>query len=580
MNTLHISEVKQRPMSSCYSFAKTLSVFAFAVLGLSLSNGAFAQYSTLQKQTSAFNKACSTKTSITGWVLRVFGKCDTSTVGGAVTYIEHHHKVIKCTWSDFQGSWSTDPGVPGDLTKPIVVTQQVGDPQNPTIPQYATCSGWGDGTEAGVPPLPTIFSPGDHANAPFGWGFFWYKAEYRSTAAISCEDPGNAGIGNNCGTFLDAQNKKHNSGITLTGDAERVCTNTATGTELKYTFRCGPGSETRGYLTLVPTIDGQPQENPGTLVYGSFTNCSPLRIAAGECTMQYGGYPMKTVKQGKTFVEVVDIEKCKVVFPGDVQVTNALNSGQSQPIAERQVLEYTEVANGTTCDAATGLPTFVPALADVALPESYAQGTPTAAYGRFCQSDVDLFSDNLLEGGNIFGNEATSTLEGFDNVWRKCPIAEGLYHTGSQDVEKVSANVLISVQNQPNMNIACTGSDDQDNGTFKVWIPDQTGANLTLDNAEIKINPLSAAPKLYVVKNGVAVGTGIQPTHATPNSISPNGTLALELRYSRCPRVSDAIKAQYAPGTSPVPLLVKGETTGTSLLAVEFTGPFNLSINW
>ena len=218
------------------------------------------------------------------------------------------------------------------------------------------------------------------------------------------------------------------------------------------------------------------------------------------------------------------------------------------------------------------------------LPETYAQGTPTAAYGRFCHADVDELSDNqsLDALAPEYGLKYASDLPGvgFDGVWRKCPLVEH-YHTGDQDVEKVSGGYRISVHSQPNMNIACSGNDSQDKGNFKVWVSDQVTPNLTLDFDNIKVQPLTAAPRLHVVnQNGVAVGPGIAP-FAVAVSTSPLGVPALELRYNRCPDVSAAVDAVYDAPSSPVPFAVQGEISGTTnALAVQFTGPFNVNINW
>ncbi|KPK03498.1 MAG: hypothetical protein AMJ64_15535 [Betaproteobacteria bacterium SG8_39] len=465
---------------------------------------------------------------------------------------------------------------------------------NPDIPgdteNYATCSGWSISGAGGLATVPSPFTPASHANAPYGSGKFWFKVEYKSTAPIGCEDA-NAGIGNNCGTFTDLQNKKHQPiGIALTGAAKRSCETTPAGAKLTYTFACADGVGVDGYLTLVKQINGAPQPNPSGAA-GSFTNCNAERIAAGECTMQYGGIPQKLVTKGKNSYYVIDTEACKAAFPGGVQVDNALNSGQTQPMVEGQILQYTEVASGAICDTpvaqgGTGLPVFEPPIEGLEPPNSFAKGTPTEAYGRYCQSDVDLFSNNLGEGGTIFGDEATSTKEGFDNVLRICPVAQGHYHTGSQDVEKVGGTIQVAVQNQPNMNIACNGNETNDNGIIKVWIPNQTASNVALDNSQIKIAPLSAAPKLYVKypldATGTAVGNGAAPISATPNVVLGDGRYALELKYRRCSDVGPAIDAVYDAPTSPVTLIVKGETTtGAGLsLAIEFTSEFNININW
>ena len=540
------------------SFVESLSIFAFAILGLSLVQDAFGA---ITCRSSTGQRACSTGFSCPAGWQKISNSCSTQTVGGSITYISHHGIAIKCTWTEFQGEWSAEPGTTAFPFTPISVTQRVGQPGDPSV--FATCSGWPQAGGVPTPPLPFPFTSGDHDSAPYGKGKFWFSVKYESTAPLDCEDA-NSGIGNNCGTFTDLQNKKHQpTGIVLTGAAERSCTNTSPGTELTYTFKCADGVKVEGHMILL-TGESNPSGEAG-----SFTNCSQERIDAGACTMQLGGLPGKYVTKGKNTTFVLDRAACEAAFPGGVQVPNALDSGQSQPMGLGQLLIYTEKSKTGYCDPLTGLPT------DTGLPpppDEYLVGTPTAAYARYCQSDIGPFSDNLPD--NMFSDLAG---EGFDNELRFCGTTKtsNQLHTAAQDVEGLKlgdgTNDILLTANQSSINAKCQGNESNDSGKLDILIPNQESLLVTSGGiTNIDITPLSDAPKLE----------GVSPI-ATAFTLMPDGiTPALKLTYYRCPELAAAIHDKYPGDVQPpsVMLTFSGKTESATSLGLNFSNLINYAI--
>ena len=503
------------------SFAESLSVLAFAILGLSLVHDAFAA---ITCRSSTGQRACTTGfVCPVGWQ-KISNSCSTQTVGGSITYITHHGKAIKCTWQEFQGEWTSDPGDQSAMPPvPISVSQQVIGDGN-----YATCSGWN--LNDTLPPLT------NHEDAPYGFGKFHFRVEYQSAAPLTCTEDANAGIGNNC-TKADAQNPKHKpSGGTATPGASRACKNlSGGGTELTYQFACADGVAVTGFLTLVPVVNNSAQTAP------NFTGpCSAARVAAGECTMQLGGIPTKTVK-GKNGGTVVDDAACLAAFPGS-EVPNALNTTQSQILDPKEILFYQEVASEGSC--VNTLPTVV--------------GLPSAAYGLYCQSDLGPLPE--------FGG----AVEGFDNVLRVCPVVDKVIHTAAHDVEQVQLGGNIYVEYQPTLNLNCTsGSGNNDSGIYKVWIPDLGQVR----QADIDISPLSDAPKLE----------GVAPFDATPNVVRSTDPTQfwLELKYKTCPQLSAKVIANNGGVTnnSNVTLHLNGQIEPKGLGPVLFNSEFVVKVN-
>jgi len=489
----------------------------------------------------------------TGWT-KISSSCSTQTVGGSITYITHHGIAIKCTWQEFQGSWDAEPG---SSTVPISVAHAVEGENN-----FATCSGWeADSVPTGIP---------NHGQAPYGMGQFLFSVRYQSAAFLSCEEDPNSGIGNNC-TKTDAQNPKHGGSGSTTPGASRACKDassgyTGPGTQLTYQFACADGVSVTGFLTLAPTvIEGGvpvPQPNPEGSD-GSFTNCSAERIAAGACTMQLGGIPTTTVKVKGQNVTVVDSAACAAAFPAGA-VPNAFSpTGQIQNLDVKEILFYQEVASEGICDPVSKLPT-VP-------------GLPAAAYGRYCQSDLGVFSDNTNSptGGGIFLGDS-STLEGFDNQLRVCPAVDNVYHTAAQDVEQVALGAGVTMEFQPTLNLNCTTGGNTDSGGYTVKIPDQA----PLLSIDIDTSPLSDAPKLE----------GISP--ASARIVVENGIRKLSLRYPTCNSVPgdpagglSGVVQTNNPGVQNqdnVTLHLSGQTNGAgpgSLGPIQFDGEFTIKVN-
>jgi hypothetical protein len=272
--------------------------------------------------------------------------------------------------------------------------------------------------------------------------------------------------------------------------------------------------------------------------------------------MQLGGIPTKTVKVKGQNVIVVDTAACAAAFPAG-SVPNAFSpTGQTQNLDLREILFYQEVASEGVCDPITKLPT-VP-------------GLPVAAYGRYCQSDIDVFDDNTNSpgGGGAFFDDS-ATLEGFDNQLRVCPVRDNVYHTASQDVEQVALGDGVSLEPQGTLNLNCTTGGNTDSGGYTVKIPDQP----PLLSIDIDTSPLSDAPKLE----------DIAPSSAA--IVVEDGVRKLSLRYPTCSQtpgegLSANIKNRYDPtNNSDVTLHMEGQTNGAGLGPVLFEGEFMIKVN-
>lgn len=419
-------------------------------------------------------------------------------IGGSDDPTHDHGMTIRCTWPLLEGEWKSN-------TDPISVTHSVNENVNG---EYATCSAWqyfDDGTN-NVQYDP-ITGDVDHDSADFGQGKFYSEVDYTALSSTTCIEDPNSGHGNNC-DGIDSDNTGNGGG---NGRGDDTATNAATlscadnllpdgtttdGTTLTFQFFCAEGVGVSGFLTLVPTLDDGTgvqvaQDAPG------FTECSPERVAAGKCTMLYGGVP--TTKRGD-----VDAKACLQAFPL-ANVVNALNSGQTQILAANTLLFYQETSHLGSCDTATSLPT--------------EPGSPTAAFGRYCTSDIDTFEDNVAP--NIYNDPAG--VDGFDNELRVCRKIKGSkHHTGHHDVETVELTNILAVS-QPNLNLNCKTGDNTDSGIFKVYITDQ--AELLAQNVDTI--PLSDAPTLE----------GVSPVKAVINT-DEYGVDTLELVYPTCSALS------------------------------------------
>ena len=422
------------------------------------------------------------------------------TSGGTSTDLHDHGIRVQCTWPAFEGAWGSDP-------EAISVSHSVDDP---SLDRYAFCSGWDiDGV---------VYEDGDvaHGSAPYGSGKFLFNVTYTSSTVLTCVDP-DSGIGNDCVKFTDDDNKGNggNNKITDPGTtafgATIACENNYPGTTLTYQFHCAEGVGVDGYLTLVSSLDGGATLQAAPEFTGP---CGPDRVAAGDCTMLYGGVPMKTVKIKGVTQEVVDAEACLEAFP-QALVPNALNSGQIQNLEAGAMLFYQEVAYTGSCDAA-GLPT--------------EDGIPSVAHGRYCQSDISNFVDNIAP--NVYGDDPLVG-DGFDNELRICEMSDlPPQHVGFQDVETVELAEPMDAISGPTLNLNCTTGDNTDSGKYKVWISDQT--RLLADN--VVVTPLSDAPRLE----------GVSPIKAVINT-DEFGVDTLELTYPTCPDLSYNVITSYNP---------------------------------
>jgi hypothetical protein len=443
----------------------------------------------------------------TGWS-KISSTCSTATVGGNITYILHHEMVIKCTWLEFQGDWAADPAA-------VSVSHSVEGEGN-----YATCSGWPSGTPVNQLPPGTSSAPVLHSDAPFGFGQFFFNVTYGKTGSSS------------------------SPGATLT------CTDNNPGTTLTYRFFCAEGVSNTGFVTLVPVVGDPPTPQPAP----AFTNCSPARVAAGKCTMLLGGIPTKIMKVKGQDVTVVDEAACLAAF-GPAAVVNALNSGQTQNLASKELLFYREIASEGQCNTSTPSPT-VP-------------GLPSAAYGRHCQSDIGPFTDNE-DPTNIFAGDPD--VEGFDNELRVCPTGPKKTppHTAAHDVEQAALTSSVTTNPQPVLNLNCTSGGNTELARYTVLIPDQP----PLLSIDIDISPLSDAPTLE----------GVAPISA--RIVEGDGVRSLELKYPTCdqgsaPGLSDEVIANN-PGLTNnqnVTLHLEGQTKDVGLGPVLFDGAFIIKVN-
>lgn len=419
-----------------------------------------------------------------------------TTTGGTSTSLHDHGISVQCTWPDNEGTWESDP-------------------ENVIVKHYAdniTCSGWDIG---GV--QYTADGNVDHYNnPPYGVGQFNFNITYASDTITPCIADADSGIGNDCIKFTDAQNtgnggskKTTTSSTGPTAGATLACENNYPGTTLTYQYYCADGADVTGYLTLVPTINNVAQAAP------LFTGpCSAERVAAGKCTMKHGGVPTQQVKIKGTLTTVIDTQKCLDAFP-QADVNNALESGQSQPLAAGAMLFYQEIAYTGSCDPTTELPTD--------------DGSPVAAHGRYCQSDISNFDDNVDHGDptNVFPNDP-QYVDGFDNELRVCEQSDlPPPHTGDQDVE-TDQLANFTVDFGPTLNLNCTTGGNTDSGKYKVSITDQA----TVLAANIDVDPLSDAPTLE----------GVSPINAVINT-DDFGVQTLVLTYPTCNTLSGNVIA-------------------------------------
>lgn len=447
------------------------------------------------------------------------------TAGGIDPSDMHEHGIrVLCTWPEFEGVWNsvpdTDPVSPGNQT---LVSHSVGvDEDGAYTGEYATCSGWevyDDGSD-NVQYIGDGQQLVNHAQATYGSGQFAYTVKYSSTAATTCIEDPNSGIGNNCVKFTDAENKKHggSDSDSSTDDATLSCANNDLGgTTLTYQFFCADGVNVEGFLTLVPEIDGQPQFASLSDVPG-FTQCGLERIARGECAMQLGGVPEVEVKIKGVAQWIVDSNTCLEAFP-EADIQNALQSTQVQTLQPNAMLFYQETAYTGSCNSLTELPSEF--------------GAPTAAYGRYCTSDIDTFADNdpvYAGDGDLDGDGVLK--DGFDNQLRVCErdTTKVPPHVASHDVDVVKLTDF-TVDYQPTLNLNCwTGNGSNDSGIYKVWIPDQ-GQLLA---SSVVADPLAEAPKLEGLSPSKAVIVTLVNTNGTDATDDDVYTENLELTYPTC----------------------------------------------
>ncbi len=462
------------------------------------------------------------------------------TGGSTQTDPSHHGSVafpgvgrIFCTWEDFFGEWTGDPGNPtanppilptvvqevapkvcsNDNTQACAVDSDCGDGNTCSSPTSARCGGWEDNQ------LTVFKDPNDpdYSPPPFGEGRFHLRVKYTLFGSTCIDDPGNKGGGNNDPILCDRtdpQNPKHGGGGSSGGSSGVVCRDDhpVLGTaSLEYTGFCENGVSVTGFLTLLPTtpINEIPE----------FTGpCGADRVAAGKCTLQLGGLPTVTTTKGKKTTTSVDPELCAAFFP-EGPVPNAFgpdpvcsndktqvctvdsdcgdgNTCVVRDLEEGQILRYVEEYPGNTCAQIVGVP-------------DAPQAVPTLAYGAYCQSDIDEFknddntpgvcsNDNALSceqdadcgDGNTCDNnwfEDDPGVEGFDNVFRECPIFEPpdgstpYVHAGTHEIETFGlAEDITLTQSSQSLNMGCQNADH-----FQVRITDQD----QLLAGDVSLNP-------------------------------------------------------------------------------------------
>lgn len=474
-----------------------------------------------------------------------FSRSRTTTSGSLDTPYSDHGWSTKCTWENFQGTWEATPGDATDPSNPIPtqVTHFVGDKTVPHVSNlnYAVCAGFDTGA---VPVGGLTNSDGtpnsDALDATYGWGYFYFDITYASDTVEPCILDANSGHGNSCGDDPDNTGSgggKKDSGPT--SDPASVTCETdisGVGTTLTYTFACAEGVSVDGFLTLVPIVTDPetgstiPQRPP------IFTECGPDRVAAGQCTILYGGFPLN--RKGS-----LDANACLEAFP-DSAVINGLNTNQTQYLAAGEVLLFQEVSNAGSCDLVTALPT--------------AAGAAAAAYSRYCTSDIDSIADNaaldIYGELNVFGDDPTvDEIHGFDNEFRACfkRKSSPTYHTGVQDVERIELGDIM-VGFGPTLNLNCGTGGNTDSGKYKVEISDQA----TLLAADVDVT-LSNAPTLE----------GVSPISHVINT-DDFGVDTLVLTYPTCNDLSGNVISNNSltsdDNNTNVTLELIGQTTPTS----------------
>jgi hypothetical protein len=260
-----------------------------------------------------------------------------------------------------------------------------------------------------------------------------------------------------------------------------------------------------------------------------------------------GGIPKTTIKVKGQEQLVVDTQKCLEAFP-QAAVNNALGTTQTQNLEAGAILFYQETAYTGSCAALD-------------------TGSPTAAYGRYCQSDIDTFLDNT--GENLYEGDLEVLVDGFDNELRVCEQSDNPPpHTADQDVETIElANITYDYQ--PTLNLNCeTGNGGNDSGIYKVWIPDQS----QLLAGSVIVDPLSAAPTLE----------GISPTKAALTVDATTGIERLELVYPTCYDLSGTVKEEnpYIVNNSDVFLTLEGYAQPTTTgLTQKLSAELEVNVN-
>jgi len=296
--------------------------------------------------------------------------------------------------------------------------------------------------------IPSILVKGRHTGtgADLGEGIFQYRVEI--TIPLATLDPDDdKGGGNNrqaltCATKCDPQNPKFGKECTGCVANQTCVNNTPEFNRFQYTAKgfCQQGVQVSGYLTWI----GPDPNVPYTGTPPIFTNCRPN---ANDCTLRLGGLPLAS--DGK-----VDPVACAAMFPakGELDV--------------KQIAFFQN--NYVGMCPANWDPRITDALGVPINVEVFGLEDPQIAkrgIHRVCQSDYGKGT-----AGNVFAPADPSFLdgEGFDDTLRGCVVVDGKYHVVEGDETAKSTEVVVDVTPET-VNLACI-LDGRDNGVATATI--------------------------------------------------------------------------------------------------------------
>lgn len=533
--------------ASSRSFAKLLSVLAFAALGFIYSSDAYASVvlhgidggstsgdgkfvwdkKCVDTVTKVVSTTCTNAPTIgylyrgptsgkfyrtgTCWSKSLNKEVACSTATGFITSSFTHHGIrIECGDADpftvTLGAENPSEQLmtvePGEVGSPAKVNIDIGQ---------TTCAGF------------DVSLPSTDPNFFLGEGDFQYHVDYEISVATSSDlnkgggneacgkcDPDNPGSGGKKGPCTGCQ-------------VNQTCTNLSA-TESRFTIKafCQAGVKVTGFLKW---LDPNPALGD---VPPAFTNCV---ADATDCILQLGGLPL-------TSKGTVDATLCAQFFPA-LDVLGDPN----KHLDLRQLLLFQQNYTGQ-CLSAT--------LADFGLEDPQGKGLH-----RECNSDY----------GPLSPNQGVPRLagEGFDNVFRGCVVEDNAFHVVQGAETARSREVAVDVTPQ-SVNLRCGSDPAKDQGVITAAICGTIDFDVNQVALGSKPKLLDLAPVLFVEGGTTIVRPiGFNIAVNTGGECSGDTFQDLNLIYKSCNSdgtgVAQAILKDAAPQNDhdPVTLILQGQ---------------------